>query len=218
MIYIDYDEVEMTGKIEIEYLGGFSNAAKQELTDIFNDVIGAFDPSAAPLPFGVKCPHCGARYVYKTRTGTVDCQNCAKAFELEYQEEIPLSKSDTAKIRSVREPGSKYVALDRSKIAHCKWCGTVESSNWKYGRYGNIYCSNDCLFADGLETNALVGLCAFALPILLILLFMSYSIALFLGAIPILSIFWILALAFFYFVFKGNSTRESRPKNSRMPM
>jgi hypothetical protein len=45
IINVNYDEVEMTGKIEIEYEGTFSNAAKQELIDIFNDVIGTFDPS-----------------------------------------------------------------------------------------------------------------------------------------------------------------------------
>ncbi|TFG99903.1 hypothetical protein E4H12_01000 [Candidatus Thorarchaeota archaeon] len=45
VISVEYNEVEMTGKIEIEYQGSFSNAAKQKLIDIFNDVIGTFDPS-----------------------------------------------------------------------------------------------------------------------------------------------------------------------------
>ncbi|MGY5858721.1 MAG: hypothetical protein RTU63_05075 [Candidatus Thorarchaeota archaeon] len=44
-IYVDYDEVEMTGKIEIEYDSTFSNAAKQKLIDILNDVIGTSNPS-----------------------------------------------------------------------------------------------------------------------------------------------------------------------------
>lgn len=216
MIYIDYDEVEMTGKIEIEYLGTFSNTAKEELVSIINDVIGSFDPSTAPLPFGVKCPHCGAKYVYKTRTGTVNCQNCAKQFDLEYQEDLPLSQEDTAKVRKVKEQTSRYVALDRSKIAHCKWCATVESSSWKHGKYGGIYCSNDCLYADSLEINAFAGCCVLLFPILLFLPFMRYSSTLS-GVIPILGIFGIMALVFFYLVFKGNSTRVVRPRNSRRP-
>ena len=43
VISVEYNEVEMIGKIEIEYLGRFSNAAIQELKDIFNDVIGTFN-------------------------------------------------------------------------------------------------------------------------------------------------------------------------------
>ena len=83
MIYVDYDEVDMTGIIEIEYLGRFPSVAKEALVGIFNEVVSSFDPSTTPLPFEVICPHCKARYVYKKRVGIVVCQNCAKSFDLE---------------------------------------------------------------------------------------------------------------------------------------
>lgn len=88
IIYVEYDEVNMTGRIELECHDLDSKISKS-LIEIFKDVFGLFDPATSPLPFGVKCPHCGAKYMYKTRTGTVTCQNCAKPFDLEYQEEIP---------------------------------------------------------------------------------------------------------------------------------
>ena len=143
MIYVDYDEVDMTGTIEIEYLGSFSNAAKEELVGIFNEVIGSFDPSIAPLPFGVKCPHCKARYVYKKRTGIVNCQNCAKEFDLELQEKVPSGTSESFD-GGIKESQSRLVAVDKSKITRCKWCGSIESSDWFYAGFNEVYCSKDC--------------------------------------------------------------------------
>ena len=213
IIYVEYDEVEMTGRIEIEHIGPSSEATKQDLKKIITEVVGSFEPSLAPLPFGVKCPHCGASYVYKTRTGIVDCQNCAKPFDLQFQNQPPTVERASEE----REPISRYVSLDRSKIAHCMWCGTVESSNWTHSRHGKIYCSNDCLFADSLESNALGGCCTMILPIGLLLPFIGFSGFQFLTLLPIFSIFWVLALIFFGLVIKGNIIRTSRPKNSRIP-
>lgn len=217
IVYVEYDEVNMTGKIELESVDLESEVSKN-LIDSFKGVFISFDPATAPLPFGVKCPHCGAKYVYKTSTGTVNCQNCAKPFDLEYQEEIPLSEPDAARVGSVRELGSRYIALDRSKITHCKWCGTVESPNWKSSRDGKIYCSNDCLLADSLEMNALGGFCTIILPFFLLFPFIGFSSSFFVGMIPIYGIFWITSLVFFFLALKGNNTRASRPRNSRKPM
>jgi hypothetical protein len=213
IIYVEYDEVEMTGRIEIEHIGPSSEATKQDLKKIMTEVVGSFEPLLAPLPFGVKCPHCGAKYVYKTRTGIVDCQNCGKPFDLQFQDQPPtLEPTDEE-----REPISRHIALDRSKIAHCKWCGTVESSNWTHSRYGKIYCSRDCMYADILETNVIVGLCIFGFPIVLLLPFIGYSSFQFSNMIPVYSIFWIMALILVFFVYRGYTIRGSRPKNSRVP-
>jgi len=116
MIYVDYDEVDMTGRIEIEHIGSSSEATKQDLKKIMTEVVGTFEPTLAPLPFGVKCPHCGARYVYKTRTGIVECQNCANPFDLQFQNQ-PDTKARTD---GERKLSSRYIALDRSKIVRCK--------------------------------------------------------------------------------------------------
>jgi len=211
MIYVEYDEVDMTGRIEIEHIGSSSEATKQDLKKIMTEVVGTFEPTLAPHPFGVKCPHCGARYVYKTRTGIVECQNCAKPFDLQFQDQ-PATE---ARIDEERKLSSRYIALDRSKIVRCKWCGTVESSSWKSSGSTKIYCSNDCLFADSLETNTLGGFCIFILPIVLFLPFMGLPGSSFLNLIPMYGTFWIMALVFFYLVFRGYNTRTRRPKNSR---
>lgn len=47
VISVDYDEIERTGKIEIEYEDSFSDGSRQKLIDILSDVIGTFDPSTA---------------------------------------------------------------------------------------------------------------------------------------------------------------------------
>ncbi len=97
MVYIDYDEVDMTGRIELDYIlftyysRKLLRKTREALPKIIGDVFSTFDPSTAPLPFEVKCTHCGARYVYNKRTGIVNCQNCGKSFELKHEK---LSEKD----------------------------------------------------------------------------------------------------------------------------
>ena len=217
IIYVEYDEVNMTGRIELE-CNDLDSKISKSLIEVFNDVFNTYDPATAPLPFEVRCPHCKAKYVYQVRTGTVTCQNCAKSFDLEPQEDLPPVESDDVKEKRVRESSSRYIAVDRSKIASCNWCGTLESNNWEHGKYGGtIYCSTDCFYANSLETNALFGFCTFMIPIILLLPFLGYSSIPLPSTILIFGMLWFLALPFLYFVLKGNSTRTSRPKNSRVP-
>jgi hypothetical protein len=213
MIYVDYDEVDMTGKIEIEHLGSFSNKAKEELVKIFNEVVGSFDPSLAPLPFGVKCPHCQARYVYSKRTGVVRCQNCDKPFELELQEKTPSGISESVEDYSKRK---RLVAVDRSKVTRCKWCGTIESSNWVYTSNNEAFCSKNCYYANNMELNGIFGLCCICIVPLILMTIMMAG-----GPIPefILLIFvsWLLSMMSVYSYFTGNRVRREVPKNSRRP-
>jgi len=217
MIYVEYNEVEMAGRIEMEHFGPSSETTKQDLKEIMTEVVGSFEPLLAPLPFGVKCPHCGAKYVYKTRTGTVDCQNCAKPFDLEFQEEsTSLQIQDNDKL----EPSGRYIALDRRKIAYCTWCGTAESSQWVSGNLEKIYCSMDCVYADRLEMNSMLAFCSCLIPFFCLLLFVpiiAQSQSGYLALLPFLVTFGLLPLVFIYLIFRGKSIRASRPKNSRMP-
>jgi len=213
MIYIDYDEINMTGKIEIEYIGDFSTKAKEALVDIFEEVVCSFDPSFAPRPYGVKCPHCQARYVYSKRIGIVRCQNCDKPFELELQEKVPSGISESTGEVIERK---RLVAVDKSKVTRCKWCGTIESSQWMYTSNNNAYCSKDCFSADKLEINGILGLCfgcvfplvivamilfGVAVPELLLVLFMSL----------------LLSTCSIYSFYTGKKVRKEVPKLSRQP-
>ncbi|MFW9806556.1 MAG: hypothetical protein ACFFFK_07490 [Candidatus Thorarchaeota archaeon] len=85
MIYVDYNEVEMSGIVEFEIADRKSIPPKLNPLEIFDNVFSTYDPTTAPLPFGVKCQHCGATYVYKKRTGIVVCQNCGRSFDLGYE-------------------------------------------------------------------------------------------------------------------------------------
>jgi hypothetical protein len=215
MIYVDYDEVDMIGTIEIEYLGSFSHTAKEELVGIVNEVIGTFDPSIAPLPYGVKCPHCQARYVYRKRTGVVDCQNCAKSFDLELQEKARLEATEFVN-GSIKESQPRLVGVDRGKISRCKWCGSIESSQWFYSGFNDAYCSRDCYNADRVEINGILGFSfAIALPLLLITAMIS------LGPIPELVILifcsWLLSICSIYSYKSGRKVRQDVLKSSRQP-
>ena len=44
-----------------------------------------------------------------------------------------------------------YIAVDPSKLVQCKWCGTIESDNWRTGRRGGSYCKLSCLHADNRQ-------------------------------------------------------------------
>ena len=213
MIYIDYDEINMTGKIEIEYLGDFSTKAKDALVGIFEEVVCSFDPSVAPLPYGVKCPYCQARYVYPKRTGVVKCQNCNKPFDLEIQEKAPSGISGPVSVDTTR---TGLVAVDRRKATHCKWCGTIESSQWVYTSSNNAYCSKDCFYADKLEQNGIFGLCCAGIVPLFVIAFMIS-----LGPVPelVLVVFscWLLSMFFVYSYYLGRRARREVPKLSRQP-
>ena len=60
MVYVDYDEVDMTGRIEIEFIRAMTKSDGLKLIENFKDVFGSFNPATVPLPFRVKCPHCKA--------------------------------------------------------------------------------------------------------------------------------------------------------------
>ena len=211
MIYVDYDEINMIGRIEIEYIGDFSTKAKGVLVGIFEEVVCSFDPSVAPRPYGVKCPHCQARYVYPKRTGEVRCQNCNKPFELEVQEKVPsgISESDS----EVRER-KELVAVDRSKVTRCMWCGTVESSGWVYTSSNEAYCSKDCFYANKMEMNGIFGLfCSCIIPLFLIAFMMVGS------AVPefvlVIIACWLASGFSIYAYFIGKRVRREVPKQSR---
>jgi len=211
MIYVDYDEVNMGGVIEIEYLSEFSTKAKGALVAVFNEVLGSFDPSFAPRPYGVKCPHCQARYVYSKRTGVVRCQNCDKPFELELQEKEPGGTSDSAS-EVIKKP--RLVAVDRSRVTHCKWCGTIESSEWVYTSNNEAYCSKDCFHADKMEMNGLFGLCCSCMiPLLLFVIVMIGQ------AVPelilVVIVCWLPSTFSIYAFYTGKRVRRDVPKMSR---
>jgi len=215
MIYVDYDEMDMTGTIEIEYLGRFSSVAKEELTELFNEVIGTFDPSTAPLPFGVKCPHCQARYVYRKRTGVVECQNCAKEFDLELQEKARVDATESVD-GGIIDSRRRLIAVDRNKTTSCKWCGSVEGDNWRYGQYGKVYCSKDCFNADMVEINMCFGFILIFLAPFIFLVVMSAV-----GPVPefiaAIVLFWIISVFSINSYRQGKKIREDVPKSSRQP-
>lgn len=211
MIYVDYDEINMTGRIEIDYIGDFSTKAKDALVGIFDEVLGTFDPSIAPRPYGVKCPHCQARYVYPKRTGEVRCQNCDKPFELEFQEKEPSGTSEESSQGTERR---RLVAVDRSKVTRCQWCGTIESSGWVYTSNNEAYCSKDCFYANKIEINGLLGLCfGCILPLFVIVITMIGRASPELILILLLS--WIPAAFSIYAFFTGKRVRREVPKMSR---
>ena len=215
LIYVDYDEVDMTGTIEIEYLGRFSHRAKEDLTRIFNEVIGNFDPSIAPLPFGVKCPHCGARYVYRKRIGVVECQNCAKSFDLELQEKAHLETAESIE-GDINESRRRIIAVDASKIPRCKWCGSIEDLKFRYGQFGNAYCSKDCFLADSVEVNMFFGFCFVFLVPLIFIVVMS-AVGPVLEFIVLIILFWMMSIFSIPAYKQGKKVREDVPKSSREP-
>jgi len=215
MIYVDYDEVEMMGKIEIEYLASFSRVVKEGLVDIFNEVVGSFDPSTAPLPFGVKCPHCQARYVYSKRTGVVKCQNCAKSFALELQENGSISPSESVNQR-VSKSKTYSVTVDKNKVTHCAWCGRIESYNWVYSRGNTAFCSRDCFHASNLEMNGIASIsCLCAFPLFLIAIIAARGLA-FEGVILIFVSLLLAAISVYGYA-TGRRVRKDVPKMSRRP-
>lgn len=48
-----------------------------------------------------------------------------------------------------------YVAVDPTKIARCKWCGTLESQAWTASDSG-VYCSSECRKASEADVILIV--------------------------------------------------------------
>jgi len=211
MIYVDYDEINMSGRIEIEYIGDFSTKAKGALVDIFEEVVCSFDPSFAPRPYGVKCPHCQARYVYSKRTGEVRCQNCDKPFTLELQEKAPSEISESVSEDIERR---RLVAVDKSKVTRCQWCGTIESPQWVYTSSNEAYCSKDCFYANKMEMNGVFGLCCGCIIPLFLIFIMVFGNA-YPEFILLVLMCWLFSGFSIYAYYTGKRVRSEVPKQSR---
>ena len=57
-----------------------------------------------------------------------------------------------------------YIAVDPSKLARCRWCGTLESEKWVHGEIGT-YCSDTCKKAAGIK-SPLAAICFCAVGLL----------------------------------------------------
>lgn len=106
-----------------------------------------------------------------------------------------------------------YIAVDSSKIARCKWCGTAESEHWEKTQKG-IYCSGDCKMADGAISNAVgyfICMISVLIPFLsLPVLFPLMNVGFVLPYLPLLGLFPVL-----YFGLKGLYLRKNIIRGSR---
>ncbi|MFX1367915.1 MAG: hypothetical protein ACFFAY_04895 [Promethearchaeota archaeon] len=62
----------------------------------------------------------------------------------------------------------RYIAVDKSSVMRCQWCGIVESRYWVRGK-GGPWCSEECQSASTLGSN-ICGSLVFTGCILLIFL------------------------------------------------
>ncbi|MHA2117184.1 MAG: hypothetical protein ACXACG_18925 [Candidatus Thorarchaeota archaeon] len=113
-------------------------------------------------------------------------------------------------MKDSKESHTIYIAVDPSKVAMCKWCGSVESEDWRMG--SGVYCSRECGWADQAEKFLLCFV--LWIPTALILTIMNS-----LGnpsSIPFVSILLIVVGSpMMIFGFAGRGFRKDIPKGSR---
>ncbi len=103
-----------------------------------------------------------------------------------------------------------YIAVDPSKVATCKWCGSVESEDWRKG--SGVYCSRECGWADQSENSLLF----FLLWIPIALAIAALNLPSTPDRFPFVSIILIIVGSpCMIFGFAGRGFRKDIPKDSR---
>jgi len=113
--------------------------------------------------------------------------------------------------RELKERGESlpiYIAVDATKIARCKWCGSAESEEWIPAQQG-LYCSGDCSQAANAG-GLLVIYCLLTLtmPMLLLLIGPIQPTTFAIGS----SLFIIMATPFLYCEIQAQSKKKRIPK------
>ncbi|MHA2603047.1 MAG: hypothetical protein AM324_013075 [Candidatus Thorarchaeota archaeon SMTZ1-83] len=113
-------------------------------------------------------------------------------------------------------PSDRYIAVDKSRVMRCQWCGTAESRRWIRDE-GGPWCSEACQSASRLENETCGALfCVFS-----ILVIFSASIQrgmvldVTTGLIMILFLLSCPAVLFGSSIMSGLQTRKQIPRYSR---
>ncbi len=112
-------------------------------------------------------------------------------------------------------PSHRYIAVDRSSVMRCQWCGTAESSYWVKGE-GGPWCSEGCRSAGTLGSS-IVGalLCVFSVLLVFSPVFVSSPLDIVTLSFLIPMIVCCPAFLYGTGIEDGLKTRKRTPRSSR---
>ncbi|MFW9800346.1 MAG: hypothetical protein ACFFD9_07915 [Candidatus Thorarchaeota archaeon] len=112
-------------------------------------------------------------------------------------------------------PSHRYIAVDRSSVMRCQWCGTAESRYWVKGE-GGPWCSDECRFAGTLERSIIgVLLCVFSFLLVFSPVFVSFPLDIATLTFLIPMVICCPALLYGSNIELGLKTRRRTPRGSR---
>jgi hypothetical protein len=113
-------------------------------------------------------------------------------------------------LKEHKESHPIYIAVDPTKLARCRWCGTYKSEFWGEAESG-LYCSSDCHYANHTD-EFLVGFFCAVILIPFILVNLLSSPGLIIGGT---FLFWLMVAPLLVYGLRSRRYRAMVPRGSR---
>ncbi|MHA2378979.1 MAG: hypothetical protein ACXADO_08605 [Candidatus Thorarchaeota archaeon] len=117
------------------------------------------------------------------------------------------------------EADRRYIAVDKTRVVRCKWCGGTESSNWII-EPGGPWCSWDCEQAQkrewGIPAEPFIVCCSLLVLASLFLIFLQRPEPLvFLVTILFVSFLCFFTIVWFWEIRGSEDAKKRVPRDSR---